>query len=130
MKAYWDSSALIETVFNADIRTRLNSEGGWTRAHTLSELFSALTGKKHINMDADDAAALIRALEAKLDFIDMPVREILDALDKAKSLGVRGARVHDYLHARAAEKSGAEILLTLDRNDFEGLSKKLTVEQL
>ena len=34
------------------------------------------------------------------------------------------------LHAVAAEKSGAEQLLTTDENDFESLSDHLRVEQV
>jgi predicted nucleic acid-binding protein len=43
-------------------------------------------------------------------------------LKEARKKGVRGGRVHDYLHAVAAEKSGSRKLLTLDRNDFNDLT--------
>jgi len=43
-------------------------------------------------------------------------------LKEARKKGVRGGRIHDYLHAVAAEKSGARQLLTLDKNDFNGLT--------
>ena len=45
-------------------------------------------------------------------------------------MGVRGGRVHDYMHALAASKSGADALLTTDRNDFNGLVPDLAVEQV
>jgi predicted nucleic acid-binding protein len=40
-----------------------------------------------------------------------------------------GGRVHDYLHAVAAQKSGAKKLLTLDENDFNDLTK-VEIEQV
>ncbi len=66
----------------------------------------------------------------KLDFVNLSEEELLRGLDKAQSLGVRGGRVHDYLHALAAVKSGAAGLLTLDKNDFAGLAPGLNVEQV
>jgi predicted nucleic acid-binding protein len=47
-----------------------------------------------------------------------------------RSLGVRGGRVHDFIHAMAAQKSGATTLLTMDKNDFTGLTSSVAVEQV
>jgi predicted nucleic acid-binding protein len=48
-------------------------------------------------------------------------------LKQAQKRGVRGGRVHDYLHARAAEKAGAEELLTTDQYDFASLTDRVEV---
>jgi predicted nucleic acid-binding protein len=64
-----------------------------------------------------------------LDFHDLTAAEVLTALKEARKKGVRGGRIHDYLHAVAAQKSGAKKLLTLDRNDFAGLTK-VGIEQV
>jgi predicted nucleic acid-binding protein len=50
-------------------------------------------------------------------------------LRETRKRGVRGGRIHDYLHAVAAEKSGANKLLTLDRHDFNDLTK-VEIEQV
>jgi predicted nucleic acid-binding protein len=124
MKNYWDSSALVETTVNLALRRRLQDEGGGTRPHALSEMFSALTaGNASIRTDAETAARIIEELAGELDFIDLTAGEIVAALKRAKQLGVRGGRVHDFLHAIAAEKSGADKIITLDENDFDGLTK-------
>jgi predicted nucleic acid-binding protein len=47
---------------------------------------------------------------------------MLAALRTARKRGVRGGRVHDFMHAVAAAKAGAEKILTLDKNDFDGLT--------
>ena len=123
MKNYWDSSALIESTVNLNLRRRLQGEGGFTRPHALSEMFSALTaGNVSIRTDAEAAARIIEELAGELEFIDLTVREMVAALKNAKRLGVRGGRVHDFLHAVAAEKAGADKIITLDENDFNGLT--------
>ena len=130
MKPYWDSSALIESISDRNLEGRLATDGGYTRTHTLAEMFSALTGKLHIRLEAKEAAKTIRAVAGRLELINLTEGEILEALDKAQGCGVRGGRVHDYLHALAAAKAGAAVLLTTDRNDFEKLVPGLSVEQV
>jgi predicted nucleic acid-binding protein len=123
MKAYWDTSALIETIKDGDLRRRLKQEGGLTRSHSLAETFSALTGGNiNLRVDADQAAEMVSQLANDLSFFDLAPADVISALKKAKAKGVRGGRVHDFLHAIAAEKSGAKELLTLDENDFTGLT--------
>jgi predicted nucleic acid-binding protein len=131
MKAYWDSSALIDSLSSLDVRRRLHAERGWTRNHSLSEMFSALTGGNlAIRITADRAAEMIEKLVADLDFVELTESEILSGLKTARAKGVRGGRIHDFLHAVAAEKSGAPELLTADQNDFHGLSNSLTIVQV
>ena len=129
MKVYWDSSALVAASADAGLRTRLRHERGITRTHALAETFSALTaGNLSVRVDADAAATLVHDLAKDLDFIDLTPTEILDALKKAKKRGVRGGRVHDLLHAVAAEKAGAFKILTAEENDFESLADSVEVE--
>ena len=93
-------------------------------------MFSALTGKAHLKVEASKAALLVKDIAADLDFVELSTEDILRAATEAESLGVRGGRIHDLLHAKAAFKSGAKSLLTLDRNDFESLVPGLSVEQV
>ena len=127
MKAYWDSSALIEAVKDSALRARLHQEKGVTRTHTLSEVFSTLTGNPALRFDADYAAQVTEQLAGDLEFTDLSAIEVIAALKKARRKGVRGAHVHDLLHAAAADKAGVQELLTLDQNDFDGLPDKAKV---
>ena|SRR5690348_5205809 len=127
MKAYWDSSALVEATIDPVVRARLSKEKGITRTHALAETFSALTGNPKMRFDADYAAQTIEQLSADLEFTDLSCPEVIAALKQAKRKGVRGGHVHDLLHAAAADKAGATELLTLDANDFSGLPDKATV---
>ena len=131
MKAYWDSSALVQASSDLALRKRLNTERGVTRSHALAESFSALTGGNlSIRLDADAAARTLENLAKDLDFVDLSPQETLHALKHARRRGVRGGRVHDFLHALAAEKSGVAQLLTVDENDFESLTDAVKVEQV
>jgi predicted nucleic acid-binding protein len=124
MSAYWDSSALVETTKNPELRLRLRNERGITRTHSLAEVFAALTGNPQFRFDSDYATQTIEELTQDLDFTDLSSSGVISALKKAKRKGVRGGHVHDLLHAAAADKSGAKQLLTLDTNDFRGLPEK------
>ena len=130
MKAYWDSSAVIEACNSPGLRARLHRERGWTRTHTLAEVFSTLTGGNlAFRLDAEAAAQTVANLATDLDFHALTAADVLAALKEARKKGVRGGRIHDYLHAVAAHKSGAKKLLTLDKNDFNDLTK-VEIEQV
>lgn len=130
MKDYWDSSAVVEACASPVLRARLHRERGLTRTHTLAEVFSTLTGGNlAFRLDADAAAQTVANLATDLDFHDLTATEILTSLKEARRKGVRGGRIHDYLHAMAAQKSGAKKLLTLDKNDFNDLTK-VEIEQV
>jgi predicted nucleic acid-binding protein len=130
MRPYWDSSALIEACQSMVLRARLHREGGLTRTHALAEAFSTLTGGNlAFRLDADATAQTIANLAGELAFHDLTAAEVLIALQGARKKGVRGGRVHDYLHAQAAEKAGAKKLLTLDKNDFKDLTA-VEIEQV
>jgi predicted nucleic acid-binding protein len=128
MKSYWDSSVLVEAVTNPQLATRLETEHGFSRPHALAETFATLTGNPTNRIDADSATAILERMARWLDFVDFSGAEVLTALKTARAKGVRGGRVHDYLHAVAAEKSGAKNILTLDKNDFADLTR-LEIEQ-
>jgi hypothetical protein len=128
MKAYWDSGALFQSAGDLQLRTRLRKERGSTRTHALAETFSALTGGRlAIRLDAKAAAEMVGNLASDLDFIDLTAEEVLSALKQAQKRGVRGGRVHDYLHAVAADKSRAGELLTTDQYGFQGLADSVTI---
>jgi hypothetical protein len=81
MRAYWDSSALIEASSNPLLRARLHQERGLTRTHTLAEVFSTLTGGNlAFRLDADGASKAVASLAEDLDFHDLTAAEVLQAL--------------------------------------------------
>jgi predicted nucleic acid-binding protein len=73
---------------------------------------------------------MVGNLAQDLDFVDLTSKEVLDALKQTRKRGVRGGRIHDFLHAVAAEKAKAGQLLTADEHDFESLLDTVNIEQV
>ena len=75
----------------------------------------------------DDAAALIREISSRMNFVELDPAETWLALEAAQKHGVRGGRIHDWLHARAARKADVMELLTDNVSDFVGLEDGFAV---
>jgi predicted nucleic acid-binding protein len=69
------------------------------------------------------AKEVVKRLHSRLEYNDLTAAEIIAALERAQESAVQGGRVHDLLHAVAADKAGVDELWTLDRNDFGGLGR-------
>lgn len=128
MKRYWDSSALIDALHNPTVEKKVFEPDQFTRSHALAEMFSTLTGGRlGLQYHPDDAVKLIAALTSGFGFVELTAEEVKTALSQARKRGVRGGRVHDWLHAVAAKKSGARELVTSNLSDFAGLEDGFTV---
>lgn len=122
MRRYWDASGLVEALHDESVRLKITKESAVTRSHSFSEVFSTLTGGRlGIRYSPDDAAEMIASLAKDLEAVDLSLDESLAALLQAGRVGVRGGRVHDFLHAEAARKAAVERLVTLNKSDFVGL---------
>ena len=136
MKTYWDTSAVINAAISPVVKAALDSGEHTTRPHTFAEFFNCMTdrgvrwqdsaGTEHrLLFDAGDAARWLRDFRGRVELVELDGEETLSALEGAKAKGVSGPRVHDLLHAAAAEKAGADRLLTRNLNDFTGLSARV-----
>ncbi len=136
MTVYWDTSAIVHFITTR----RIQEIAGITRTHSLAEMFSALTGRgwyelmpdgstKQKRMGMAVAAKVVKDIYGRLTFVDLSAEEVMAVIKNARKLGAQGGRIHDLLHAAAADKAKADELWTLDRNDFVGLSSTL-VRQL
>jgi predicted nucleic acid-binding protein len=127
MRRYWDASALVDALHDPRVEQKALEPDQWTRAHALAETFSALTGGRlGFQYGPDDAAALVREIAAGMNFVELAA-ETLAALEAAQKRGVRGGRVHDWLHARAAQKAKVTELLTDNFADFAGLEDGFSI---
>jgi hypothetical protein len=128
MSTYWDTSALVAALHDAALRDRLDTGHHVTRSHSLSELFSTLTGGRlGFRYSPEKAALLVGDLAGQLTFVDLTADEVLRGLGQAHRHGIAGGRVHDWMHALAAEKAKAVTLLTLNGADFAGLERGFVV---
>jgi predicted nucleic acid-binding protein len=122
MRRYWDTSALVNALHDLKLEAKVLELDQWTRPHTLSEAFSTLTGGRlGFKYAPDDAVALLKNIASGMHFVELDGKDTLAALALARKHGIRGGRVHDWMHARAATKAGVAVLVTDNRSDFEGL---------
>jgi hypothetical protein len=137
LKTYWDTSGLINAAISGTVLQRLNAGEHTTRTHTLAEFYGILTGRGirwerggqsfELRLTGDQAAKWLADNLTSIQFVDLTAQEVLRTLAQAQTKNVVGARVHDYLHAVAAQKAGADELLTRNQNDFSGLTGKIPV---
>jgi len=128
MRRYWDASAIVDALHDTRVEKLASQTDQWTRPHTLSEVFSTLTGGRlGFQYVPDDAAGLVREITARMHFVELDAREVQAALDEAERRGVRGGRIHDWLHACAAKKAKVSQLLTDNSADFVGLEDEFAV---
>lgn len=94
--------------------------------HALAETFSTLTGGRGgRRITADEAVDLLE--DNVLPLVRshaLTTREVMTALAECQSRGVRGGAVYDYLHLAAARKAAADVLFTLDVQNFRALARK------
>jgi predicted nucleic acid-binding protein len=121
MKIYWDLSALIKALHDQKLRASMKRGKDGTRPHSLAELFSTLTKRLNFHYSPADASAMLESLAKDLDFIELTAAEAIAAVKSASSQGVRGARIHDLMHAAAAQKYKATVIFTLDGAGFSSL---------
>ena len=140
MKFYWDTSAAINAAVSPTVKARLNADEHVARVHLFSEFFSTMTGRGvptkdvagnpvRLTFDANDASKWLRQFAGKVKLIELDGTETLDGLDKAQGLNVQGSHVYDFVHALAAIKSGADVVLTRNEKDFAGLTGTAKIEK-
>ena len=129
MRTYWDSSALIEALHNPQLRTGISPAENATRPHSLAEVFTTLTKGVNFRYSPADAAKMVVDLSQDLTFVELTAAETTAAIKEASAQGVRGARVNDLMHAMAAQKWGADKLLTLDTAGFSTLKLKVKISK-
>ena len=104
----------------------LKASSNWTSPHALNETFSTLTGGRlGMRVEAELAAKLIReGILPSVRFIDLSPQEIIDAQAAARSYGVRGGAIYDFMHLVTAKRANADIIYTLNFDDFENLARE------
>jgi predicted nucleic acid-binding protein len=90
-------------------------------SHTIAELYGVLTTLPvRPRITPDTALRLILENVRKIaKVVPLSVSDYEATIERLAELGISGGAVYDALIARAAEKSDAERLLTLNASDFE-----------
>lgn len=90
-------------------------------SHTLAELYAVLTTLPiRPRISPESASRLIAEnLEGNAKTIALSAADYRQTVSRMVAMGLTGGVIYDALIARAAQKSHAERLLTLDLVDFE-----------
>jgi hypothetical protein len=66
---------------------------------------------------------MIRENTDNFEFVELTREDTLRALESARSDGVRGGLIHDYLHVAAAHKANADHICNYNVSDFRLFTK-------
>jgi predicted nucleic acid-binding protein len=95
---------------------------GAVAAHSLAETYSVLTTLPHQPRITPAASLrLIRVSLRRFQVVSLGARDYLIVVRTLADAGLAGGIIYDALAARAAAKTGAERILTLNRRDFDRL---------
>lgn len=129
MKRFLDSSILVAALLEDEphheaclaLLDRPRSSA-WT--HALAETFSTLTGGRIGNrVRTVQATELLEALRPHLIWVALDAADTIAEIAEASVRGVRGGALYDALHLRAARKTGAEVLYTLNARHFLSIAR-------
>lgn len=90
-------------------------------AHALAELFAVLTTLPlSPRLMAVEARSLIRRnIVSKGEIVELTGADYENVIERMLEDGLVGGVIYDALHVMAAEKAGANRLVTFNRRDFE-----------
>jgi predicted nucleic acid-binding protein len=134
VKAFFDTSALIPVFLGdhphheASLSTflRFNRDNACCGAHSLAELYSAVTRMpaKH-RVTGDQAMLFVGDVLERLDTIALTASEYVVALDKWSKAGVLGGTIYDALLASCALKVDAEVIYSWNLRHYRGLGDEV-----
>lgn len=127
MKVCFDTSTLIPALVQSHPkhalafpwleRAKRGEIDGVVSAHTLSELYSYLTGHGK-KSPADTKAIFEQDILSCMQVVALTENEYLDMIDRLINLDRRGGIIFDAIHAHVAIKAQVDILLTDNKRDF------------
>lgn len=111
------------------VRSALDG-GGAVAGHALAEIYAVLTTLPVTpRITPEQAHKLIRhTIVSRLEVVALDGEDYETVIERLTELGLTGGVVYDALHLRAAEKVGAERLVTFNRRDFDRLAAGTSVE--
>lgn len=89
--------------------------------HGLAELFSAITNHPREAISPAEALRATELLQTTLTPISLSVNDYFQALGRNTALNIPDGGIYDALHAQAALKVEADLLLTFNAKHFTRL---------
>ena len=134
MKALFDTSVLVASVLEADHRHEASHKllrqfaphEASCAAHSLAELYAALTGMKPPNrIRPDIAELLLEHFKTSLHCISLTADEVLQTIHRTAALKLPGGIIYDALILACARKVQAEQIYTWNVKHFQMVAPNL-----
>jgi predicted nucleic acid-binding protein len=137
--ALLDTSVLVRAVIEAmpshrEARGYLDDAVGKQRTvaittHALAEFFSTVTAlPTRPQHTPQDAKALTRRISDVLQIVDLTAADYQDAIDRMVEQDLSSGAIYDGLHLVAAERIGANELVTFNGRDFRRMPPQTPTE--
>ena len=112
------------------MRRALATDAAGVAGHALAELYAVLTTLPvSPRITPEQAQKLVRTtVTSRMEVVVLDADDYEAVIARLTELGFTGGVVYHALHLRAAEKSGAESLVTFNRRDFDRLAAGSNVE--
>jgi predicted nucleic acid-binding protein len=134
VKALFDTSVLVASVLEADHRHEASHkllrqfapQEAACAAHSLAELYAALTGMKPPNrIRPDIAELLLEHFKTSLHCISLTADEVLQTIHRTAALKLPGGIIYDALLLACARKVHAEHIYTWNVKHFQMVAPDL-----
>jgi predicted nucleic acid-binding protein len=134
VKALFDTSVLVASVLEADHRHEASHKllrqfaphEASCAAHSLAELYAALTGIKPPNrIRPDIAELLLEHFKTSLHCISLTADEVLQTIHRTAALKLPGGIIYDALLLACARKIEAERIYTWNVKHFQMVAPNL-----
>ena len=134
MKSFLDTSVLV-AAFTEDheqhsasfaLLSHCTKEQACCGAHTLAEVYSALTGRPgNSRANQDEALLFLADVREQLTIIALTDVEYFEAMKTSAALGIIGGGIYDSLLGQMALKSGAGKIYTWNTKHFTRLGPEI-----
>ncbi|HEY2105961.1 MAG TPA: PIN domain-containing protein [Candidatus Binataceae bacterium] len=127
MKALLDTSVLIATFYanhqfhrpSIDLFLRFKKNEVCCGAHSLAEIYSALTGRTGKDrVSGDEAMLFLGDVRERLTIVSLDDREYFKAMEASSALGIAGGAIYDAVLGHCAVKAKAQVIYTWNTKDF------------
>jgi predicted nucleic acid-binding protein len=134
VKAFFDTSVLLAAVREADQRHEVSRKlllqfaphEASCAAHTLAELYAALTGMKPpLRLRPEIAELLLEHFKTSLYCISLTADEVLQTIHRTAALKLPGGIIYDALLLACARKIEAEHIYTWNVKHFQMVAPDL-----
>lgn len=135
MRAFLDTSVLIATFYgdhehhepSKNLFLRFDKTEVCCAAHSLAEVYSALTGMPGTHrVTGDEALLFLGNIRERLTIVALNSNEYFRAVEASSTTGIAGGAIYDALLGHCALKAEAESLYTWNLKDFKRLGPEIS----